>query len=99
MAEPTLTDIAGMLEQLIGMLTPKTEEGKENDEERVTKKMRWLKPDKTVITLEKAKADAAGAWRFPLNRANRSAGLRSLHNSTRKRHRDPSDGILRKLGL
>jgi hypothetical protein len=99
MAEPTLTDIAGMLSKLIGMLTPKTEEG-EDDEEMTYKKEEMSKADdKTVTTLEKAKADAAGAVAVPaessqpLGRAEILTQFNAEKNPTRRLE------LLRKLGL
>ena len=99
MAEPTLTDIAGMLSKLIGMLTPQTEEG-EDDEEMTYKKEEMAKAnDKTVTTLEKAKADAAGAVAVPaessqpLGRAEILTQFNAEKNPTRRSE------LLRKLGL
>lgn len=99
MAEPTLTDIAGMLSKLISMLTPKTEEG-EDDEEMNYKKEEMAKAnDKTVTTLEKAKADAAGAVAVPaessqpLGRAEILTQFNAEKNPTRRLE------LLRKLGL
>ena len=99
MAEPTLTDIAGMLSKLIGMLTPKTEEG-EDDEEMTYKKEEMSKADeKAVTTLEKAKADAAGAVAVPaessqpLGRAEILTQFNAEKNPTRRLE------LLRKLGL
>ena len=102
MAEPTLTDIAGMLSKLIGMLTPKTEETEkgEDDEEMTYKKEEMAKAnDKTVTTLEKAKADAAGAVAVPaessqpLGRAEILTQFNAEKNPTRRLE------LLRKLGL
>ena len=102
MAEPTLTDIAGMLSKLIGMLTPKTQETEkgEDDEEMTYKKEEMAKAnDKTVITLEKAKADAAGAVAVPaessqpLGRAEILTQFNAEKNPTRRLE------LLRKLGL
>ena len=99
MAEPTLTDIAGMLSKLIGMLTPKPEEG-EDDEEMTCKKEEMSKADdKAVTTLEKAKADAAGAVAVPaessqpLGRAEILTQFNAEKNPTRRLE------LLRKLGL
>jgi len=99
MAEPTLTDIAGMLSKLIGMLTPKTEKG-EDDEEMTYKKEEMSKADeKAVTTLEKAKADAAGAVAVPaessqpLGRAEILTQFNAEKNPTRRLE------LLRKLGL
>ena len=99
MAEPTLTDIAGMLSKLIGMLTPKIEED-EDDEEMGYKKEEMSKADdKAVTTLEKAKADAAGAVAVPaessqpLGRAEILTQFNAEKNPTRRSE------LLRKLGL
>ena len=102
MAEPTLTDIAGMLSKLIGMLTPKTQETEkgEDDEEMTYKKEEMSKADeKAVTTLEKAKADAAGAVAVPaessqpLGRAEILTQFNAEKNPTRRLE------LLRKLGL
>ena len=99
MAEPTLTDIAAMLTKLIGMLTPKIEED-EDDEEMGYKKEEMSKADdKAVTTLEKAKADAAGAVAVPaelsqpLGRADILNQFNAEKNPTRRSE------LLRKLGL
>jgi hypothetical protein len=99
MAEPTLTDIAAMLTKLIGMLTPKIEED-EDDEEMGYKKEEMSKADdKAVTTLEKAKADAAGAVAVPaessqpLGRAEILTQFNAEKNPTRRLE------LLRKLGL
>jgi hypothetical protein len=81
------------------MLTPKTEEG-EDDEEMTYKKEEMAKAnDKTVTTLEKAKADAAGAVAVPaessqpLGRAEILTQFNAEKNPTRRLE------LLRKLGL
>ena len=99
MAEPTLTDIAAMLTKLIGMLTPKIEED-EDDEEMGYKKEEMSKAnEKAITTLEKAKADAAGAVAVPaessqpLGRAEILTQFNAEKNPTRRSE------LLRKLGL
>ena len=99
MTEPTLTDIAGMLSKLISMLTPKTEEG-EDDEEMNYKKEEMAKAnDKTVTTLEKAKADAAGAVAVPAESSQPLGRAEILSQFNAEKSPARRLELLRKLGL
>jgi hypothetical protein len=99
MAEPTLTDIAGMLTKLIGMLTPKIEED-EDDEEMGYKKEEMSKADdKAVTTLEKAKADAAGAVAVPAESSQPLGRAEILNQFNAEKNPARRSELLRKLGL
>jgi hypothetical protein len=99
MAEPTLTDIAGMLSKLIGMLTPKTEED-EDDEEMTYKKEEMSKADdKAITTLEKAKADAAGAVAVPAESSQPLGRAEILNQFNAEKNPTRRSELLRKLGL
>ncbi len=102
MAEPTLTDIAGMLSKLIGMLTPKTQETEkgEDDEEMTYKKEEMSKADdKAVTTLEKAKADAAGAVAVPAESSQPLGRAEILNQFNAEKNPARRSELLRKLGL
>jgi hypothetical protein len=100
MAEPTLTDIAGMLSKLIGMLTPKIEKEDDEDEEMKKDYKEEMKAeDKAATTLEKAKADAAGAVAVPAELSQplgRADILNQFNAETSPARRTE---MLRKLGL
>jgi hypothetical protein len=99
MAEPTLTDIAAMLTKLIGMLTPKIEED-EDDEEMGYKKEEMSKADdKAVTTLEKAKADAAGAVAVPAESSQPIGRAEILNQFNAEKNPARRSELLRKLGL
>lgn len=99
MAEPTLTDIAGMLTKLIGMLTPKIEED-EDDEEMGYKKEEMSKADdKAITTLEKAKADAAGAVAVPAESSQPLGRAEILNQFNAEKNPTRRSELLRKLGL
>jgi hypothetical protein len=99
MAEPTLTDIAAMLTKLIGMLTPKIEED-EDDEEMGYKKEEMSKADdKAVTTLEKAKADAAGAVAVPAESSQPLGRAEILNQFNAEKNPARRSELLRKLGL
>ena len=99
MAEPTLTDIAAMLTKLIGMLTPKIEED-EDDEEMGYKKEEMSKADdKAVTTLEKAKADAAGAVAVPAESSQPLGRAEILNQFNAEKNPTRRSELLRKLGL
>jgi hypothetical protein len=99
MAEPTLTDIAGMLTKLIGMLTPKIEED-EDDKEMTYKKEEMSKADdKAITTLEKAKADAAGAVAVPAESSQPLGRAEILNQFNAEKNPARRSELLRKLGL
>jgi hypothetical protein len=102
MAEPTLADIAGMLSKLIGMLTPKTEDGEKgkDDEEMTYKKEEMSKADeKAVTTLEKAKSDAAGVAAVPAESSQPLAREEILNQFNAEKNPTRRSELLRKLGL
>lgn len=103
MAEPTLTDIAAMLSQLIAMMKKDEEpeapkvEAKEKDEDEESEMS--AETPKNVIALEKAKADAAGAVAVPAELSQplgRADILNQFNAETSPARRTE---MLRKLGL
>jgi hypothetical protein len=103
MAEPTLTDIAAMLSQLIAMMKEGEEpeaakvEAKEKDEDEESEMS--AQTPKNVIALEKAKADAAGAVAVPAELSQplgRADILNQFNAETSPARRTE---MLRKLGL
>jgi len=103
MAEPTLTDIAAMLSQLIAMMKEDEEpeapkvEAKEKDEDEESEMS--AQTPKNVIALEKAKADAAGAVAVPAELSQplgRADILNQFNAETSPARRTE---MLRKLGL
>jgi hypothetical protein len=99
MAEPTLTDIAGMLTKLIGMLTPKIEEDKDDEEMGYKKEEMSKADDKAVTTLEKAKADAAGAVAVPAESSQPLGRAEILNQFNAEKNPARRLELLRKLGL
>ena len=108
MAEPTLIDIAAMLTEVLALIKADAAsdvvEAPEMPSEDMTKKEMSAKTDekadeKAVTTLEKAKADAAGAVAVPaessqpLGRAEILTQFNAEKNPTRRSE------LLRKLGL
>jgi hypothetical protein len=100
MAEPTLTDIAGMLSQLIGMMkkddAPKVE-AKEKDEGEESEMS--AETPKNVIALEKAKADAAGAVAVPAELSQPLGRAEILNQFNAETSPARRTEMLRKLGL
>ena len=103
MAEPTLTDIAAMLSQLIAMMKKDEEpeapkvEAKEKDKDEESEMS--AQTPKNVIALEKAKADAAGAVAVPAELSQplgRADILNQFNAETSPARRTE---MLRKLGL
>jgi hypothetical protein len=99
MAEPTLTDIAGMLTKLIGMLTPKIEEDKDDEEMGYKKEEMSKADDKAATTLEKAKADAAGAVAVPAESSQPLGRAEILNQFNAEKNPARRSELLRKLGL
>jgi hypothetical protein len=99
MAEPTLTDIAGMLTKLIGMLTPKIEEDEDGEEMGYKKEEMSKADDKAVTTLEKAKADAAGAVAVPAESSQPLGRAEILNQFNAEKNPARRSELLRKLGL
>jgi hypothetical protein len=99
MAEPTLTDIAAMLTKLIGMLTPKIEEDKDDEEMGYKKEEMSKADDKAATTLEKAKADAAGAVAVPAESSQPLGRAEILNQFNAEKNPARRSELLRKLGL
>jgi hypothetical protein len=103
MAEPTLTDIAAMLSQLIAMMKKDEEPGapeveakeKTKDEESEMS----AETPKNVITLEKAKADAAGAVAVPAESSQPLGRAEILNQFNAEKNPTRRSELLRKLGL
>ena len=103
MAEPTLIDIAAMLTEVLALMkadaASDVDEAPEMPSEDMAKKEMSAETPKNVITLEKAKADAAGAVAVPaelsqpLGRADILNQFNAEKNPTRRSE------LLRKLGL
>lgn len=108
MAEPTLTDIAGMLTEVLALMKADAAsdvvEAPESPAEDMAKKEMSAKTDekadeKAVTTLEKAKADAAGAVAVPAESSQplgRADILNQFNAETSPARRTE---MLRKLGL
>ncbi len=103
MAEPTLTDIAGMLSQLIAMMKKDEEpeapkvEAKEKDEDEESEMS--AQTPKNVIALEKAKADAAGAVAVPAELSQPLGRADILNQFNAETSPIRRTEMLRKLGL
>ena len=103
MAEPTLTDIAAMLSQLIAMMKedeePEAPEVEAKEKTKDEESEMSAETPKNVITLEKAKADAAGAVAVPAELSQplgRADILNQFNAETSPARRTE---MLRKLGL
>ena len=103
MAEPTLTDIAAMLSQLIAMMKkdeePEAPEVEAKEKTKDEESEMSAKTPKNVIALEKAKADAAGAVAVPAELSQplgRADILNQFNAETSPARRTE---MLRKLGL
>jgi hypothetical protein len=103
MAEPTLTDIAAMLSQLIAMMKEDEEpeapkvEAKEKDEDEESEMS--AQTPKNVIALEKAKADAAGAVAVPAELSQPLGRADILNQFNAETSPIRRTEMLRKLGL
>lgn len=103
MAEPTLTDIAAMLSQLIAMMKEDEEpeapkvEAKEKDEDEESEMS--AQTPKNVIALEKAKADAAGAVAVPAELSQPLGRAEILNQFNAETSPARRTEMLRKLGL
>ena len=103
MAEPTLTDIAAMLSQLIAMMKedeePEAPEVEAKEKTKDEESEMSAETPKNVIALEKAKADAAGAVAVPAELSQplgRADILNQFNAETSPARRTE---MLRKLGL
>jgi hypothetical protein len=108
MAEPTLTDIAGMLAELLALIkadaTQDVTEAPEAPAEDMAKKEMSAKieekaDDKAVTTLEKAKADAAGAVAVPAESSQPLGRAEILNQFNAEKNPTRRSQLLRKLGL
>jgi len=108
MAEPTLTDIAGMLAELLALMkadaTQDVTEAPEMPAEDMSKKEMSAKTEekadeKAVTTLEKAKADAAGAVAVPAESSQPLGRAEILNQFNAEKNPARRSELLRKLGL
>jgi len=111
MAEPTLTDIAGMLAELLALMkadaAQDVTEAPEVPAEDMAKKPMPSemsaksdeKADKAVTTLEKAKADAAGAVAVPAESSQPLGRAEILNQFNAEKSPARRSELLRKLGL
>ena len=105
MAEPTLTDIAGMLAELLALMkadaTQDVTEAPAAPAEDMAKPygMSAKSDEKTSITLEKAKADAAGAVAVPAESSQPLGRAEILNQFNAEKNPARRSELLRKLGL
>jgi hypothetical protein len=108
MAEPTLTDIAGMLAELLALMkadaTQDVTEAPEAPAEDMAKKpmpseMSAKSDEKVSTTLEKAKADAAGAVAVPAESSQPLGRAEILNQFNAEKSPARRSELLRKLGL
>ena len=108
MAEPTLIDIAAMLTEVLALIKADAisdvVEAPEMPSEDMTKKEMSAKveekaDDKAVTTLEKAKADAAGAVAVPAESSQPLGRAEILNQFNAEKNPARRSELLRKLGL
>jgi len=109
MAEPTLTDIAGMLAELLALMKADatqdaTEEApaapaKDMAKKEMSAKIEEKADEKAVTTLEKAKADAAGAVAVPAESSQPLGRAEILNQFNAEKNPTRRSELLRKLGL
>lgn len=108
MAEPTLTDIAGMLSELLALVKADAAQDvtEAPAEDMAKKEMPYEmsaksdeKADKAVTTLEKAKADAAGAVAVPAESSQPLGRAEILNQFNAEKSPSRRSELLRKLGL
>jgi len=105
MAEPTLTDIAGMLAELLALMkadaTQDVTEAPAAPAEDMAKPygMSAKSDEKTSTTLEKAKADAAGAVAVPAESSQPLGRAEILNQFNAEKNPTRRSELLRKLGL
>lgn len=101
--EPTLGDIAGMLDELLGLMkadaASDVDEAPEMPSEDMAKKEMSAETPKNVITLEKAKADAAGAVAVPAESSQPLGRAEILNQFNAEKNPTRRSELLRKLGL
>ena len=103
MAEPTLTDIAAMLTEVLALMKADAAsdvvEAPEMPSEDMAKKEMSAETPKNVITLEKAKADAAGAVAVPAESSQPLGRAEILNQFNAEKNPTRRSELLRKLGL
>jgi hypothetical protein len=108
MAEPTLTDIAAMLSELLVLMkADATQDVTEAPEAPAAPAQDMAKPygmsaksdEKTSTTLEKAKADAAGAVAVPAESSQPLGRAEILNQFNAEKNPTRRSELLRKLGL
>jgi len=103
-AEPTLVDIAAMLTELLGLMkvdaaSDITEEPAMDMAKKEVAAMAAVIDPKTVITLEKAKTDSAGAEPIPAESAQPVGRGEILNQFNQEKDDSKRVKLLRKLGL
>jgi hypothetical protein len=103
-AEPTLVDIAAMLTELLGLMKADavsdiTEEPAMDMAKKEVAAMSAVIDEKTVITLEKAKTDSAGAEPIPAESAQPVGRGEILNQFNQEKDDSKRIKLLRKLGL
>jgi hypothetical protein len=103
-AEPTLVDIAAMLTELLGLMkvdaaSDITEEPAMDMAKKEVAAMSAVIDEKTVITLEKAKTDSAGAEPIPAESAQPVGRGEILNQFNQEKDGSKRVKLLRKLGL
>lgn len=101
MAEPTLTDIAGMLAELLALMKADAASDIVEAPEMAAELSAKIdeKADKAVTTLEKAKADAAGAVAVPAESSQPLGRAEILNQFNAETSPARRTEMLRKLGL
>jgi hypothetical protein len=103
-AEPTLADIAAMLTELLSLMKADavsdiTEEPAMDMAKKEVAAMSAVIDEKTVITLEKAKTDSAGAEPIPAESAQPVGRGEILNQFNQEKDDSKRVKLLRKLGL
>jgi hypothetical protein len=102
MAEPTLTDIAGMLAELLALMKADAASDVVEAPEmaaELSAKTEEKADEKAVTTLEKAKADAAGAVAVPAESSQPLGRAEILNQFNAEKNPTRRSELLRKLGL
>jgi hypothetical protein len=98
-AEPTLVDIAAMLAELLSLMKADVEEPAMDMNKKEGYDMAAVIDQKTVITLEKAKTDSAGAEPIPAESAQPVGRGEILTKFNQEKDGSKRVALLRKLGL
>ena len=102
MAEPTLTDIAGMLTEVLALMKADAASDVVEAPEmaaELSAKTEEKADEKAVTTLEKAKADAAGAVAVPAESSQPLGRAEILNQFNAEKNPTRRSELLRKLGL